>query len=127
MKKYIIMTAALMMGMSINSCSNDDVITEIEQSAQKVQLTFSVSFDMEGETRAVWDGLKPKFVTGDMVGVYSENSATAEPLSVKVDVLGKATLSGTVTAATTYHLVFPYKEVFCLQRKMKSIKNGDVW
>lgn len=111
MKKYIFMAAALMMmGMGMSSCSNNDEITEVEQAPKKVQLTLTASFDMGGESRAVWDGLKPKFVTGDKVGVYSDNHDTAEPLDVTVDGDGNATLTGSVTAATEYHLVFPYKE-----------------
>lgn len=104
------MAAALMM-MGMSSCSNEDVITEVEQVPEKVQLTLTASFDMGGETRAVWDadGITPKFADGDKVGVYSDNSASVEPLDVTVDGDGIATLTGSVTPATTYHLVFPYK------------------
>lgn len=110
MKKYIFMAAALMMmGMGMSSCSNEDVITEVEQAPEKVQLTLTASFDMGGETRAAWDGVTPKFETGDQVGVYSDNSASVEPLDVTVDGDGIATLTGSVTPATTYHLVFPYR------------------
>lgn len=111
MKKYIFMAAALMMmGMGMSSCSNNDEITEVEQAPKKVQLTLTASFDMGGESRAVWDGLKPKFSFGEKVGVYSDNSASVEQLVVTtVDGAGNATLTGSVTAATEYHLVFPYK------------------
>lgn len=102
--------ALMMMGMGMSSCSNDDVINEVEQAPKKVQLTLTASFDMGGETRAVWDGLKPKFQVGDKVGVYSDNQSTAQYLTVQsVDASG-ATLTGEVTEATEYHLVFPYKE-----------------
>lgn len=111
MKKYIFMAAALMMmGMGMSSCSNDDEITEVEQAPKKVQLTLTASFDMGGETRAVWDNLTPKFQNNDKVGVYSDNSGTVEYLTASVDGDGNATLTGEVTAATEYHLVFPYKE-----------------
>lgn len=113
MKKYIFMAAALMMmGMGMSSCSNNDEITEVEQAPKKVQLTLTASFDMDGETRAVWgtDGLTPKFERYDQVGVYSDNSASVEHLMVTtVDGAGNATLTGSVTAATEYHLVFPYQ------------------
>lgn len=103
--------ALMMMGMGMSSCSNEDVINEVEQAPKKVQLTLTASFDMGGETRATWDaeGITPKFATGDQVGVYSDNSASVEPLDVTVDGDGIATLTGSVTPATTYHLVFPYR------------------
>ena len=104
--------ALMMMGMGMSSCSNDDVINEVEQTPKKVQLTLTASFDMGGETRAVWDtdGTTPKFSVGDKVGVYSDNQSTAQYLTVQsVDASG-ATLTGEVTEATEYHLVFPYKE-----------------
>lgn len=110
MKKYIFMAAALMMmGMGMSSCSNDDVINEVEQAPKKVQLTLAASFDMGGETRADWDGLKPKFVTGDKVGVYSDATSDVTALDVTIDGDGNATISGLVDPATEYHLVFPYQ------------------
>ena len=127
MKKYIFMAAALMMmGMGMSSCSNEDVITEVEQAPEKVQLTLTASFDMGGETRAAWDGdgKTPKFETGDKVGVYSDNSATVEQLDVTVD--GDiATLTGSVTPATTYHLVFPYKAGSTYDSGTKKISGFD--
>ena len=110
MKKYIFMAAALMMmGMGMSSCSNDDVINEVEQAPKKVQLTLAASFDMGGETRADWDGLKPKFVSGDKVGVYSDATSDVTALDVTIDGDGNATISGLVDPATEYHLVFPYQ------------------
>lgn len=112
MKKYIFMAAALMMmGMGMSSCSNEDEITEVEKAPKKVQLTLTASFDMGGETRAAWDtdGITPKFENGDQVGVYSDNSDSGEYLTASVDGNGIATLTGTVTEASTYHLVYPYK------------------
>lgn len=120
------MAAALMM-MGMGSCSNEDVITEVEQAPEKVQLTLTASFDMGGETRATWDedGITPKFATGDQVGVYSDNSATVEPLDVTVDGDGIATLTGSVTSATTYHLVFPYKAGSTYDSGTKKISGFD--
>lgn len=119
--------ALMMMGMGMSSCSNDDVINEVEQAPKKVQLTLTASFDMGGETRAVWDGLKPKFEVGDQVGVYSDNQSTAQCLTVQsVDASG-ATLTGEVTEATEYHLVFPYKEgtIYNKSASPKTITNFD--
>lgn len=112
MKKYIFMAAALMMmGMGMSSCSNEDVINEVEQAPKKVQLTFIATFDMGGETRAAWkaDGITPEFSTGDKVGVYSDANPDVVALDVTVDGAGNATISGLVEPATEYHLVFPYR------------------
>lgn len=112
MKKYIYIAAALMMmGMGMSSCSNDnDAIDNIEQNTKK-QLTFTVSFTDDAQTRAVWETTKkPKFEVGDKIGLYSANDLTAVEFEVAaVDASGNATISGTANTASEYHLVFPYK------------------
>lgn len=127
MKKYIFLAAALMMmGMGMSSCSNDDVINEVEQAPKMVQLTLTASFDMGGETRAVWDadGVTPKFASGDKVGVYSDANPNVTQLTVAFD-NGKAIITGMVEAATTYHLVFPYKSGTTYNSGTKKITGFD--
>ena len=103
----------IMIGMDVSSCSNENDIKDVETSSKKIQLTLTASFEAVdgGSSRAVWDtSVKPKFQVGDKIGVYSTNQTTAEPITVTaVDNTGNATLNGTVTAASEYHLVFPYK------------------
>lgn len=120
--------ALMMMGMGMSSCSNNDEITEVEQAPEKVQLTLTASFDMGGETRAVWDadGVTPKFASNDKVGVYSDANPSVTPLEVVFD-NGKAIITGMVVPSATYHLVFPYKYNTTYDSGTKKISGFDTF
>jgi len=111
MKKYIYVAAAMMMmGIGVSSCSNEnDAIDSVEQNTKK-QMTFTVSFATDADSRAVWNNRTPKFEVNDQIGLYSVSNTTAVPFEVTaVDAAGNATITGTANMASEYHLVFPYK------------------